>query len=425
MLDDLEKALKGATKDWAAAKKRSDRNDRISRSDWRRLQRAAAPATIKDAAWAVMEQAYLKASANNTLPANARQIMYAARPLVLARIGECWKNSSYFTQHLLPDYVAEEPRAWDWDVVFDARGHFHEPHTRHTVDLGTLAVRSYLNGWRRHPKYQDPVRLFEAHTRGPAHRFGAVLFIEKEGFNPLLSRARIAAKFDLAIMSTKGMSVTAARRLVEELSAADVTIYVARDFDKSGFSIAATLAGNTRRYRFSHTPNVIDLGLRLDDVEDLDPEPVDYGKSDPRYNLRRNGATDDEIDFLVDSGGSYRGWWGQRVELNAMASDQFVDWIETKLTEAGVVKTVPDDETLTASYRQAFLFAEVRKRLDELAIDLDDDLAVPDDLRQQIIERLAGDPLQSWDDAVAVIAGADHVDRENDDEDHDEDDGVV
>ena len=36
--------------------------------------------SIKAAAWEVMEAAYLKASANGTLPANARQVYYAARP---------------------------------------------------------------------------------------------------------------------------------------------------------------------------------------------------------------------------------------------------------------------------------------------------------------------------------------------------------
>ena len=35
--------------------------------------------TLKDAAFGVMEEAYLKAGANGTLPANARQIYYAAR----------------------------------------------------------------------------------------------------------------------------------------------------------------------------------------------------------------------------------------------------------------------------------------------------------------------------------------------------------
>ena len=62
-----------------------------------------------------------------------------------------------------------------------------------------------------------------------------MLFVEKEGFKPLLRAARIAERFDCAPMSTKGMSVIAARELVEWLSAQGVRILVAHDFDRSGF----------------------------------------------------------------------------------------------------------------------------------------------------------------------------------------------
>jgi DNA topoisomerase VI subunit A len=54
-------------------------------------------------------------------------------------------------------------------------------------------------------------------TSGPSGNFGAVLFIEKEGFAPLLKAAQIAKKYDIAIMSTKGMSVVAARVLADEM----------------------------------------------------------------------------------------------------------------------------------------------------------------------------------------------------------------
>ena len=61
---------------------------------------------IKEAAYEWMATAYMKASAGNTLPANARQIMYALRPYVLeATGGKCWSDSSYFTQTLLPDFM--------------------------------------------------------------------------------------------------------------------------------------------------------------------------------------------------------------------------------------------------------------------------------------------------------------------------------
>jgi hypothetical protein len=66
---------------------------------------------------------------------------------LLAQDGETELGFSdqYFTQVLLPDYLREKPDATgDWDVVFDARGHFAEPHTAALLPLGTLEVRQYL-----------------------------------------------------------------------------------------------------------------------------------------------------------------------------------------------------------------------------------------------------------------------------------------
>ena len=64
---------------------------------------------IKEAVWDVMEEAYLKASDNGKLrrlPANARQVMYSARPLVAKLIGGEPISSEYFLKVLLPDFIA-------------------------------------------------------------------------------------------------------------------------------------------------------------------------------------------------------------------------------------------------------------------------------------------------------------------------------
>jgi DNA topoisomerase VI subunit A len=96
-------------------------------------------------------------------------------------------------------------------------------------------------------------------------------------------------------MSTKGMSNTASRTLVDQLCAHDIPLLVVHDFDKSGFSIVATLGTSNRRYRFENCAQVFDLGLRLEDVEEygLEAEEVSYGNSDPSWNLGENGALDD------------------------------------------------------------------------------------------------------------------------------------
>ena len=70
--------------------------------------------SFKEAAGEIMESAYLKVSGNGEYPANARQIMYAARPHIQKVTGR-ELNADYFTQTLLPDYLTET--GVDWDVV--------------------------------------------------------------------------------------------------------------------------------------------------------------------------------------------------------------------------------------------------------------------------------------------------------------------
>ena len=105
------------------------------------------------------------------------------------------------------------------------------------VDKAIAAnVRSYLTSVRNHDPDEEvdfdlPETTFS--TRGPCDRFGAILFIEKEGFMPLFEAVQLAERFDLAIMSTKGVSVTAARQLVDELCGDhEIPLLVLHDFDK-------------------------------------------------------------------------------------------------------------------------------------------------------------------------------------------------
>ena len=53
-----------------------------------------------------MEECYMKASDNNTLPATARQIFYVARPLIEEQTDKPLIYA-YFSQTLLPNYINE------------------------------------------------------------------------------------------------------------------------------------------------------------------------------------------------------------------------------------------------------------------------------------------------------------------------------
>lgn len=233
-----------------------------------------------------------------------------------------------------------------------------------------------------------------------------MLFVEKEGFNEIIRAAKIAERFDIAIMSTKGMSPTAARHLVEELSKNDVRIFVLHDFDKAGISILNTLKTNTWRYKFDVTPNVIDLGLRLTDVKEmnLESEEVLYNTNkDPRENLRKNGATEEECNFLVKSKEGSKLWKGHRVELNAMTSDKFVDFIERKLKENGVEKVVPNEDDLKKAYDRAIKLIKIDKEIEKVKKNISTDEKYPENLSELVSEKLK-DYSKAWDDVVYDIA---------------------
>lgn len=186
----LQSGIRSIAKDWKRAKQKSER---VRKSDLNRMRRYSTPRnSIKDAAYHVMERAYMKASAGGTLPANTRQVMYAARPLVLELTdGRCWRNSSYFTQVLLPDYIRENDV--HWDVVWDARGQIREPHTGRRVGLGGLEVRDYIGKWT--DSMNGQIKSTHRYpTPGPANRYNYALFVEKEGFNELLRAASIAER---------------------------------------------------------------------------------------------------------------------------------------------------------------------------------------------------------------------------------------
>ena len=418
----LAKAIESVTDPWCRQRKREERGRPEVRARRRKIMYSeyeySTRVTIKEVAYECMEEAYLKASAGGTLPAHARQVMYAARPTILAkahdRSGDPPKlESVYFTQTLLPDYMNEHPsQTADWDVVFDARGHFTEPHTKKTVPLGTLDVRRYLHNMISSSgsdlSYEEVDNEYP--TYGPANRYGAVLFIEKEGFLPLFDAVKLAERYDIAIMSTKGMSVTAARSLVENVcSSSGIPLLLLRDFDKAGFAIAASFRNDTRRYQFVQPFEVVDLGLRLEDVQswDLVSEDVHY-TANPRGNLLKNGASAGECVYLCE-GGNHKNYYGRRVELNSFTSDDFIKWIESKLDDQGVKKIVPDKDKLKDAFARAIKVAFINNAIEaaqEHAEEAAQKNPLPKTLKRMIDKRLKEDPTLSWDKVVAHLAAS-------------------
>jgi hypothetical protein len=364
-----------------------------------------------EAANEVIKECYMKASDGGRLPATARQIYYVARPLIEERT-EKPLEYPYFSQTLLPNYVNKHGAGWD--VVYDDRGHFMEPHTNRVIGLGTLNVRGYLS--RMHPLEFEEADFDSTavKTYGPSGSYGAVLYVEKEGFMPLFKRVRLAKRFDIAIMSAKGMSTTAARIPTDRLCAR-VPLLVLHDFDSAGIIIKDTLANDTRRYRYSSRPQVIDLGLHYSDIGDLPTEPNNSRVSDER--LKRAGLGQAAVDFLRD----------QRVELNAMTSRQLVDFVEAKLRQHGIEKVIPDHKTLattyqmfTASDRLSVAFEDVKEKLSDESEGCP--ISVPENLEAKVKAKLEEKPDITWHRAVRLIVDPDALEDEHDDDSEDAND---
>ena len=232
-----------------------------------------------------------------------------------------------------------------------------------------------------------------------------MLYIEKEGFDPLLQEARIGERFDVAILSCKGQSVVAARRYADHVCAVagGVPLFVVHDFDKAGFEISQRLTRvsdwaqqNDRvTYRFRNAINVTDLGLRLADVER-------YGLPEEQCEFKGRFASDsictrEEKEFLRSD---------RRVELNAFTSPQFIEWLESKLTEHLPKRLIPDDDVLHEAYRRALAIAEINHAIEQAhgsAIETATDATIPKTLRRQLRKAMK-DSAQSWDSALYELA---------------------
>jgi len=411
--DDIKKGL---TKTLAPfTKQRKAEEKQASAGRWRTSRMTEARGEYQtEVANRVMRECYMKVSDNNKLPAHARQLFYVARPLIEGKTDRPL-SYSYFSQTLVPNYIkAHTSECRDWDVVYDDRGHFKEPHTKRVIGLGTLSVRDYLQKVR--PLKLDAASFSSASikTYGPDGCFGALLYVEKEGFMPLFERVNLAKRFDIAIMSSKGMSVTAARQLADGICAKyGIPLLVLHDFDSAGIIIKDTLEKDTRRYSYTRPPNVIDLGLGHEEIDGLSPEP--YKSNVSRERLEEAGVDDDAIDFLML----------QRVELNAMTSRQIVDFVERKLNEHGVTKLIPDAEVLANTYRMFAAsdqlgekFEELEERLEEEA----DDVEVPDDLKAKVEKLLDEKPHINWARAVRLSVNPDAPEDDDDEPEDDDDD---
>jgi hypothetical protein len=369
---------------------------RPSARGYRRSMYTTSRKTLREICWEHMPKAWNQASSGGRLPTHWRQVFYVMRPLCDGHPKSDRPLTDATFKNILESYLKEECPGWD--VLRGARGSFKEPHSAEAdsgLGLSTINVRNYLSGARNKPDSSIRPVPSRFPTIGPRNRIAAVLICEKEGFDELLMAERIPQKYDLALMSTKGISAIAARDLVADLGVPAFTLH---DMDKNGFVMAAGFRDAT------------DIGIRMADVEEWGLAPEDQQHQNPRktrLNLLRNGASAVEADFIAS---------GQRVELNMFTGEQFIEFVSMKLDAHEVRKVIPADDVLTEAWKRAHVAGRVNELISmtwgdipegatpDAAILTKEVASMPVDMAEQVRQAFERDPFQSWDEALWEIA---------------------
>lgn len=392
--DAIAGALRAAVKTRYRERRRAERDAERAR----RKQEAACRAwqrpgcTLKEAVFAVLPEAIAKASGDGKYPVSARTLYYQVRPLIQAHTTR-ELDYNYFAQTLLTEY---QQRHGPIEVLYyEPRGELHEPHTGRSFPVGTRQVEAYAL---------------------PPFVYDKILYVEKKGLWPVLEEARLAERYDLAVIVGEGYATTSARRLLEEAAQRAMTLLVLHDADPDGYQIAQTVARETRRMP-GHRLEVIDLGLTMADAlaRGLEPETFVRQQALPAGLVMEPEA---EAAFTGVKIGRNQ-WRCRRVELNAFTGPALIAYIEEKLAEHRVTaKLVPPATALAAAAREELariarecVDAEIARliRPDELAhlaaAELSH-LVETDGLGDLLPALLEKQRAQSWQEVVSEVLRA-------------------
>jgi hypothetical protein len=407
--DDILAVTKNVTKEWTKQRKAEERN---SRARYSRQYIYSDRVNFTDVADDILPPGYAHASGDGRYTVDKRQFYYCVRDEFLEETGQ-EITADYFSQNLLVKYMNQHPqKTAAWKITASPRGTLTIPNTDSgttRIPCGTTAIEEHLAAEAARPcsAFDDIGNAFRVQwpSLAEGQRYQAVLYIEKEGFDPQLREARIAERFDLAIISCKGQSVVAARKFVDHVCrvGGGVPLFILHDMDKSGFEISQRLttvsdhaiAHDLVKYQFQNKINVTDLGLRLTDVEkyNLSSEHCTFRGRFPPDTI----TTREERDFLRSN---------RRVELNAFTAPQFIEYVESSLRKYLPERLLPEEAVLTDAYRRALVLAHINRAIQETrdkAIESAREAKIPPLLRDQIRYVMKKDDLP-WDQALYKLA---------------------
>jgi hypothetical protein len=341
----------------------------------------------KDVVLDNLDDAIATVSGDGQFRFNQRQLLYVLRPIVKDEIDEELKLGNFNT--IITDYEAEHGEIEG--MYREPRGSIYHPHIGETITLGTLMVEDYER---------------------PIWTYNKVVYIEKEGFSEALKEVRWAERHDCMLMSSKGYTTRAAKDLVDKLAKHDepVTVFCVHDADAHGTTIYETFQEATKA-RGARKIKIINLGLEPWEAIEMGLEVEEIGLGKNRrpvadYVLEREDSAPD--------GDEWEEWLQtHRIELNAMTTPQFIEWLDGKLADYAKLIPPPDilQAELSTRVEKKVRNAVVERILREANVDAQvaaalADIAPPDHtaLAEGIEQLFETTPDAQWRDHIETVA---------------------
>jgi hypothetical protein len=269
-----------------------------------------------------LDDAVAKASGGGEYRYSLRQLFYAVRPHVMEA---CEKEPDY---NYFASVVTEiESSYGDLRGLYrDPRGVLYHPHLGQTIPLGTLAIEKYDR---------------------PEWTFNKILYSEKEGFFSILQSVNWPERHDCALLTSKGFASRAARDVLDLIgeTGEEILFFCIHDADASGTMIYQTLQEATRARR-RRKVRIVNLGLDPWEATEAGLQVESFARKKARLPVAAYVHERDD-DMKWDD-------WLQanRVELNAMTTPEFLQWLDRKIKPYDNGKVIPPEDVLEKTLRQ-------------------------------------------------------------------------
>ena len=340
--------------------------------------------TEKRVILANLDAAIDQSSGDRQFRYSQRQLYYVIRPHVQEAFDKAL-SFDYFCS-VITDYEGEHGDVPG--MTRDARGSLYHPHIGDEIALGTLTARAYAR---------------------PPWTFNKILYSEKEGLFSILRTVQWPERHDCALVTAKGYASRAIRDVIDYLGETDepIQVFAIHDADGPGTMIWQSLQHATRA-RPRRRIEVVNLGLEAEEALAMGL-PVEQPEKKGKHAVA-------VADYVSAEG---RRWYQtQRVELNAMTTPQFIDWLNRKMAPYDTGKVLPPAAVVSARLegqaraeveraitarvlREARVDEQVAAAMGRLSPAL---TALGAVAAERIATVLAEEPTEAWSDVVDLLA---------------------